>query len=77
MDCPLTRLESVLRVRAGWPPLPPGGFIDHYLEGVVYPARYTPLVLGLAAGLIGWSWSVVLRRAYRRTAHLKANPSGR
>ncbi len=49
--CPLTPLENWLRVRAGQAGYP-GGFIEHYLLPVLYPAaltRSTQIWLGLAA----------------------------
>jgi hypothetical protein len=56
VPCPLTRLEATLRRAAGASPLDPGGFVDTYLEGVVYPERYTPPVLAAAAALVLVSW---------------------
>jgi hypothetical protein len=57
LSCPLTGLETALRAAAGAPPLDPGGFVDHYLEGAAYPERYTPLVVGTAAVLVAVSWA--------------------
>ncbi len=62
--CPLTPLEKSLRRLAGQE-ADPGGFVDHYLEGVVYPASLTPLlrtvaVVAILAGYAG------LRRSCRR-----------
>lgn len=62
--CPLTPLESWLRVRAGQAGLS-GSFIDHYLGALIYPQGLTPagqgrLALGLALvnaavyAAIGW-----------------------
>src|SRR5918993_1474007 len=45
--CPLTTVEHWARQRAGQPGLPPSGFIDHYLAGVVYPQRYADVVTWL------------------------------
>ncbi len=53
--CPLTAAQNWLRARAGQPPLH-GGFIDTYVEGVIYPARYTQLVQVVVALLVAWSW---------------------
>lgn len=47
--CPLTPLEKRLRQQAGQSTYD-GGFIDHYLDGVIYPGRYTlraRLVVGM------------------------------
>ena len=54
-DCPLTALEDRLRRAAGEQGLP-GGFIAHYLTGVVYPAAYLRPAQLLVAGLIAMSW---------------------
>jgi hypothetical protein len=63
--CPLTVAEDRLLMLAGRAPLP-GGFIDRYVEGVLYPARLTPLAQALAATLVLGSWAVLLSRV--RTA---------
>ena len=63
--CPLTSAEDWLRERGGWPRLP-GGFIDRYVEGVLYPARLTPLAQALAAALVLGSWAVLLSRSRSR-----------
>jgi len=52
--CPLTPLENQLRQASGEAGYP-GGFIEHYLIPVVYPAELTPeiqLQLGLGVLLI-------------------------
>ena len=59
-DCPLSRLETWARLRAGEPGLRHDGFIETYLTGVVYPARYLWLVQVLAAVVIGVSWAGAL-----------------
>lgn len=53
--CPLTAAEDWARQRAGQPPLT-SGFIDRYVEGVLYPARYTAAVRALAALVVLVSW---------------------
>ena len=55
-DCPLTSAERWARQRAGLPPLPAGGFIDHYLTGAIYPAAVTGYVQAgvLLAVLVSW-----------------------
>jgi hypothetical protein len=63
--CPLTGLQDWMRARAGMPALH-GGFIDTYVEGVLYPARLTPLVQAGAAALVLASWCGPLVRARRR-----------
>ena len=39
-----------------------GGFIDHYVENVLYPERDTPLVQALALAVVALSWTGVLLR---------------
>lgn len=54
--CPLTALERWARVRAGMTPLNPGGFINHYLSGHVWPegaAGYMEM-MAFAAVLVSW-----------------------
>lgn len=65
--CPLTTAEDRLRLRGGEAPLP-GGFIDRYVEGVLYPASLTPLVQVLVAALVLGSWAVLLSRSRSRAA---------
>jgi hypothetical protein len=66
--CPLTPLENVLRLRAGEAGYT-GGFIEHYVVPVLYPAGLTParqMVLGTAALLVNAAvYSVIVRRARR------------
>jgi hypothetical protein len=66
LDCPLTRLEDWARRRAGEPGLA-GGFIDHYLAGVVFPERYAGLVRLLAAAAVIASWIGASVRQATRT----------
>ena len=63
--CPLTVVEDRLRVLGGREPLP-GGFIDRYVEGVLYPASLTPLVQALVAVLVLCSWAVLVSRSRAR-----------
>src|SRR4029450_2529595 len=46
--CPLTPLEKELRRRAGEQGAP-GGFVDHYIEGVIYPGTLAPVARALIA----------------------------
>jgi hypothetical protein len=62
LNCPLTYIEDWSRRRAGQPGLPPGGFIDHYLEGVVYPERFTVLIRLLVTLAVIVSWAGVYLR---------------
>ena len=63
--CPLTTVEDWLRVRGGAAPLP-GGFIDRYVEGVLYQASLTPLAQAVAAALVLGSWATLLSRSRSR-----------
>jgi hypothetical protein len=63
--CPLTPLESWLRVRAGQAGLA-GSFIDHYLGALIYPQGLTPAVQGrLALGLALFNAGVYAAIAWR------------
>lgn len=55
LRCPLTDAEQWARHRAGDSGQLPG-FIDRYIEGVLYPERYTAVVQAVAAGLVVLSW---------------------
>lgn len=68
--CPLTPLEVSLRREAGESGYT-GGFIDHYVGGILYPAGLTRQAQWTAAGLLGVVNLVVygllvLRAARRR-----------
>jgi hypothetical protein len=59
--CPLTTAEDWARRRAGEPGLT-AGFIDRYIEGVLYPQQYTNVMRLLAAGVVAASWLWAYRR---------------
>jgi hypothetical protein len=66
--CPLTPLEHYLRGRAGQQGHD-GGFVDRYVEGVIYPGGLTPLVRGLIATAVVVGYAGALRGGLRpRTA---------
>ncbi|GAA1812312.1 DUF2784 domain-containing protein [Planosporangium flavigriseum] len=67
MDCPLTWTENWVRQQAGEPMLT-RGFIDTYIEGVLYPGRYTWLVHILVALVVLGSWLLAYRRLRSRRA---------
>lgn len=74
--CPLTPLENRFRHLAGGAGYE-GGFIDHYLEGLLYPPNWARIHLILAAGLVLlnvvlYTW--ILTRA--RGAEDDADPPG-
>lgn len=63
LDCPLTQAEDWARRRAGQPALTTG-FVDQYIEGTLYPSRFTPVVQALTGILVIGSWLGL--RAVRR-----------
>ena len=67
--CPLTPLENSLRTRGGEAGYS-GGFIEHYIQPLLYPAgltRSTQVVLGsLALVLNLTAYAIVLSRMRRR-----------
>lgn len=65
--CPLTPLEKDLRERAGTASYR-GGFVDHYLDGVVYPGRFTALARLLVGLLIVVGYMGLFVRRRRRLA---------
>jgi Protein of Unknown function (DUF2784) len=74
--CPLTALERWARVGAGMPPLPADGFIDYYITGVWYPARYEYLVLSVVLLVVVTSW-VLFALSVRRNRQRSLTASGR
>jgi hypothetical protein len=62
--CPLTTMENAFRARAGRDALELG-FIDTYLTGVVYPARWLALAQGLVALSVVASYALLVRRHHR------------
>ncbi|HET6651810.1 MAG TPA: DUF2784 domain-containing protein [Nocardioides sp.] len=61
-DCPLTGVESWARARAGRDVLAEGGFIDHYLTGVIYPERWLVAAQAALGVLVLVSWIGLWRR---------------
>ena len=69
LTCPLTPLENWFRRLGGEDQLVPGGFIDHYIEGVIYPARHAGTLRALAALAVLVSWvGLCLIWRHRRAA---------
>ena len=65
--CPLTPLENALRERAGMAGYP-GGFIEHYLEELVYwdvPTGWLNTLTGVWLGLWGAAYWARRRRERR------------
>jgi hypothetical protein len=65
--CPLTTAENWARHRAGMP-FANGGFINQYVENVIYPARYTPIVQVVIGSAVAVSWIGGFRIAARHRA---------
>ena len=72
LDCPLTWLERWARAKAGMAPLPPAGFIAHYVIGVLYPASWAGAVPGVVFALVMASWTLYVWRGCHYT---EAKPS--
>ncbi len=67
VPCPLTSLEEWARARAGMRPLPSTGFVDRYVEGVLYPPGRTGVAQALAFSAAAISWVALARK---RESHL-------
>jgi hypothetical protein len=59
--CPLTPLELRLRRLAGGQGYE-GGFVDRYIEDVIYPGEYTWLVRTVIAVAVVVGWTVLIAR---------------
>ena len=62
LDCPFTWAERWARRKAGMAPLPPDGFIAHYVTGVVYPVGWVVGVQLVSFAVVALSWVLYLRR---------------
>jgi hypothetical protein len=62
VDCPLTVAENWARRKAGMTAVP--AFIDHYITGVIYPARYLEeaRLAVLLVVLVSWVGALILWR---------------
>jgi hypothetical protein len=67
LTCPLTVVEHWARRRAGQS-VGEKGFIDTYIENVLYPERYTHLLQVLVGVLVVFSYSVALVKLRHRRA---------
>lgn len=63
--CPLTPLEQRLRVAAGQAGYT-GGFIEHYVGGIVYPADWDMIHVWLGVVLVGFNLAVYGLLVWRR-----------
>lgn len=59
--CPLTAVEQWANRRAGGTPFDVG-FIDRYVEGVVYPGSMTGVVRAAVAVVVLGTWAVLWQR---------------
>jgi hypothetical protein len=64
LDCPLTPLEKDFRTLAGEGGYA-GGFIDRYIEGVIYPERFTIVLRLLVVALVVGGYARMLTSAGR------------
>jgi Protein of Unknown function (DUF2784) len=75
LRCPLTPVEDTFRRKAGGEGLP-GGFVDNYIEGVLYPERYVDHVRVLLVLVVLLSWiGFVVRLRRRRASTARAEAS--
>lgn len=68
--CPLTPLEQRFRAEAGQAGYS-GGFIEHYVGGLLYPEDWAAMRLWLGAVLVGFNvvvYAIVVLRARRDAA---------
>jgi hypothetical protein len=65
--CPLTAAENWARERTGYAPTD-RGFIDRYIEGVIYPPQYVQWVRLAVALVIAYSWWGAWRGYKKRRA---------
>ena len=61
VPCPLTPLEKSLRRLAGEEGYA-GGFVDRYVEGVVYPESLTPMLRAMVAAAVVLGYAGLYRR---------------
>lgn len=64
--CPLTHVENYMRDAAGREGLHPGGFMDEYVAGVVYPEDRLELARAVVAAVVAISWAGALWRMQTR-----------
>jgi Protein of Unknown function (DUF2784) len=70
--CPLTAVEDWGRSKAGQEGLPPTGFIDRYVEGVIYPEQYTNVARLAVAVVVLVSWMGYVHRNRGRIRNIRA-----
>lgn len=70
LDCPLTWVERWGRAKAEMPPLPPDGFIAHYITGVLYPSSWMGAVQVGVFAVVAVSWALYWRSGRRQAGTL-------
>ena len=65
-DCPFTTLEQQFRRSAGQVAYD-GGFLRHYVRGVLFPEWVTPFVVAVIVGLVIAGWLRPAWTSLRRT----------
>ncbi|MEV8512911.1 DUF2784 domain-containing protein [Dactylosporangium sp. NPDC051484] len=74
LNCPLTAAEHWARRRAGQS-VSDRGFIDTYIQNVLYPARYTHLLQVLVGVIVIGSYAVAfVRHRHRRAGRKMSEP---
>ena len=68
-SCSLTMIERCGRRNAGMAPLPPDGFIAHYITGVIYPAAWVGAVQTTVFAVVALSWILYWRQGRRLMSH--------
>ena len=69
ITCPLTQLEKHIREQAGHSSYD-GGFVDHYLDSVIYPGRFTTGARLFVGVLIVVGYALLLAgRRHRQRPH--------
>jgi hypothetical protein len=76
VDCPLTWLERWARARGGMEPLPPDGFIAHYITGVIYPVSWVVGIQLVSFAVVALTWALYFRRHLSRRRHDRAVTRG-
>jgi hypothetical protein len=76
VDCPLTWMERGARAVAGMAPLPPDGFIAHYVTGVIYPASWMVGVQLASFTVVAVSWALYFRRWIGTRRHRRGTTRG-
>ncbi len=75
VDCPLTCVERWARGRAGMAPLPPDGFIAHYVTGFIYPVGWVAGVELATFAVVAVSWALYFWLGSKRRRHRDSAPS--